>query len=220
MFESPQKDEKAKPAPKPEPAAPAGKHKDRKKLRGGGKKKLEDDAKLGSWFISQAIPRGASETAKAHAKKQLKGARYQDIKVLADAADYILNNWGSDKAKNHPLIQHLGYDRDGLKKLKKLMGRKMQQVNGRTYHADVLQVANKYDLEAEDADALFDWRADKPGRGSRISDQEKMNRFLAKASPETRERMQGMSLADFMVMYKSILKEVLDEDEEDVSQAA
>jgi hypothetical protein len=38
-----------------------------------------------------------------------------------------------------------------------------------------------------------------------------MQKFLAKAKPETKERMQGMAIDDFMVMYKAIMA---DEDEE------
>jgi len=138
---------------------------------------------------------------------------------LRAAADWIESNWDDSRAQEHPLIQNLGYDREGLKKLQKLLKRKLGDVNGRQYHDDVKNMANKYDLESEDADALYDWRVDKPARGRALSDQEKMSRFLAKAKPETKERMQGMSLADFMVMYKAILKEVL-EDEEEVAAAA
>jgi len=199
--------------------APA-RHQDRRELRGGGRKQMDSKAKLNSYFIGQVLPQGASDEAKAHAKEQLKKATYEDLEQLRKAASGILKNWDSDAARQHPLVKNLGYDREGLKKLKKLLKRKLGDVNGRQYHDDVLKMANKYDLESEDADALYDWRADKPGRGRALSDQEKMSRFLAKAKPETRERMQGMSLADFMVMYKSILKEVLDEDEEEVSQAA
>jgi hypothetical protein len=179
---------------------------------------MGDKAKLGSWFISQVLPMGASDDVKRKARTQLKAAKYGDLDAMREAARHILDNWDSDFAQNHALVKHLGYDRDGLKKLEKLVKRKLQNVHGRKYHDDVLRVANQYDLEIEDADALYDWRVDKPARGARISDQEKMNRFMAKAKPETRERMQGMNLADFMVMYKAILKEIL-EDEEDAQAA-
>lgn len=194
-------------------------HENRTRLRGGGRKQMDQKAKLPSFFISKVLPEGASSEAKAHAKDQLKAATYGDLERLRKAAAHIAENWDSDFAKNHALVKHLGYDREGLKKLQRLLKRKLGDVNGRQYHDDVLEMANKYDLESEDADALYDWRVDKPARGRALSDQEKMNRFLAKAKPETRERMQGMSLADFMVMYKSILKEVL-EDEEEEAQAA
>jgi hypothetical protein len=196
----------------------AARHQDRRELRGGGNFQMEDKAKLGSWFISQVLPQGASDAVKRKAREQLKGAKYSDLDAMREAAKHILDNWGSDFAQNHALVKHLGYDRDGLKKLEKLVKRKLQNVNGRRYHDDVLRIANQYDLESEDADTLYDWRADKPPRGRALSDQEKMNRFMAKAKPETRERMQGMNLADFMVMYKAILKEVL-EDEEDAQAA-
>lgn len=194
-------------------------HQDRRELRGGGRKQMDAKAKLNSFFIGKVLPVGASDEIKAAAKEQLKQATYEDLERMRKAAAYILDNWDSDFAQNHALIKHLGYDREGLKKLKKLLKRKLGDVNGRRYHDDVLEIANKYDLESEDADALYDWRVDKPARGRALTDQEKFNRFMAKAKPETRERMRNMDLADFMVMYKSILKEVLDEDEE-IPQAA
>jgi hypothetical protein len=194
-------------------------HQDRAQLRGGGRKQMSAKAKLPSFFIGKVLPVGASDEAKATAKEQLKRATYADLEVLRAAAAWIDSNWDDQRAQEHPLVQHLGYDREGLKKLKKLLKRKLGDVNGRQYHDDVKNMANKYDLESEDADALYDWRVDKPARGRALSDQEKMSRFLAKAKPETKERMQGMSLADFMVMYKAILKEVLEEDEE-VAEAA
>lgn len=193
-------------------------HENRRQLRGGGRKQMDQKAKLPSFFIGKVLPEGASAEAKEIAKRQLKAATYGDLEKLRKAAAHIADNWDSDFARNHALVQHLGYDREGLKKLQRLLKRKLGDVNGRQYHSDVLEMANKYDLESEDADALYDWRVDKPARGRALSDQEKMSRFMAKAKPETRERMQGMSLADFMVMYKSILKEVLD-DEEDAQAA-
>ena len=194
-------------------------HQDRAQLRGGGRKQMSAKAKLPSYFIAKVLPVGASDEAKATAKAQLKKATYADLETLRAAAAWIDNNWDDERARTHPLVEHLGYDREGLKKLKKLLKRKLGDVNGRQYHDDVKNMANKYDLESEDADALYDFRIDKPARGRALSDQEKMSKFLAKAKPETRERMQGMSLADFMVMYKAILKEVL-EDEEEVAEAA
>lgn len=190
------------------------KHQDRKKLRGGGQKKLEDEAHLTSWFISQVLPENAPKAVKDKAREQLKKAKYGDLEAMLAAADHIVEKPDSDFAKNHALVKHLGWDREGLIRLRKLLRRKLKDVHGRTYHPDVLRIANQYGLETEDADALYDWRADKPPRGRPLSDQEKFNRFMAKAKPETRERMQGMALADFMVMYKAILQEVLDDEEE------
>lgn len=193
-------------------------HQDRTELRGGGRKQMDAKAKLNSFFIGKILPEGASEEARAIAKEQLKKATYANLETLRKAAIWLDGHWDDPRAQQHPLIQNLGYDREGLKKLKKLIKRKLGDVNGRQYHEDVLAMANKYDLESEDADALYDWRVDKPARGRALSDQEKMNRFLAKAKPETRERMQGMSVADFMIMYKAILQEVL-EDEEEIAAA-
>jgi len=194
-------------------------HENRKELRGGGRKQMDSPAKLNAYFIGLALPENVNDEAKKYVTEQLKKASYADLEKLRRSAASILENFDDPRAKETALVKHLGYDREGLKKLKRLMARKLGDVNGRRYHDDVLDMANKYDLESEDADALYDFRVDKPARGRALSDQEKMNRFLAKAKPETRERMQGMALADFMVMYNSILKEILEEDEE-LSQAA
>jgi hypothetical protein len=84
-------------------------------------------------------------------------------------------------------------------------------VLGRTYNKTVLNIANRYDLESEDADELAKFKGDKPGFGRKLTPNELMQKFLAKAKPETKERMQGMAIDDFMVMYKAIMA---DEDEE------
>ena len=194
-------------------------HENRKKLQGGGRKQMDAVAKLNAHFIKLVLPDNLSDEAKVVAKEQLKKAKYGDLEKMRRAAAWLADNWEDDRAKEHPLVKNMGFDREGLQKLQKLMKRKLGDVNGRQYHQDVLDMSNKHDLESEDADALYDFRIDKPTRGRALSDQEKMSRFLAKAKPETKERMQGMSVQDFMVMYNAILQEVL-EDEEDLAAAA
>jgi hypothetical protein len=75
----------------------------------------------------------------------------------------------------------------------------------KTYNTTVSSVMDKHDLTDADADAVRKFKKGKPFSGEKISDAEKMRRFLAKAKPETRERMKGVSVADFIAMLGAIL---------------
>lgn len=76
--------------------------------------------------------------------------------------------------------------------------------NHKKWHADVHQTMLKHNLLDTDADQLKTFKGNKPSKGTPISDQVLMQRFLAKAKPETKERMKGMSVADFKLMYAAI----------------
>ena len=78
----------------------------------------------------------------------------------------------------------------------------------------VKQVVTKHSLTDEDVEQVEDFKKSKPMRGKPISDAEKMKRFLQHAKPETKERMKGVSVADFMKMLGAIL------DEEEVGKTA
>jgi hypothetical protein len=81
----------------------------------------------------------------------------------------------------------------------------MHETKGRRYSKTVLDIANQYDLEGEDADELYNFKHGKPWHGQKLTPQQLMQKFLAKAKPETRERMKGMQVADFMAMYNAIM---------------
>lgn len=87
-------------------------------------------------------------------------------------------------------------------------GEKPAKTFSKKYNAKVEQVMHEHKLTDDDADQIKAWKKDRPNVGKPISDAEKLRRFLAKAKPETRERMKGMSPADFV----KILGAILDED--------
>jgi hypothetical protein len=67
-------------------------------------------------------------------------------------------------------------------------------------------------LETSDADSVLDWKKRKPSQGQKLSDAQMLARFLRFAKPETKERMKGMSPADFMKIYSVLV----DDEEGDV----
>lgn len=73
------------------------------------------------------------------------------------------------------------------------------------YAPAVTQVMDKHSLTDKDADEVRAFKNQKPWQGQKISDAEKLRRFLAKAKPETKERMKGISPADFVKMLGAIL---------------
>ena len=68
-------------------------------------------------------------------------------------------------------------------------------------------MVKKNDLDYDDADELKAFKGDKPGFGKKLLPEQIRAKFLAKTTPETRKRVEKMSIADFMIMYKSINKE-------------
>ena len=75
----------------------------------------------------------------------------------------------------------------------------------KAYAKPVTRVMDKYSLTDTDADAVLQFKKGKPFTGEKITDAEKMRRFLAKAKPETKERMKGVSIADFIEMLGAIM---------------
>lgn len=69
-------------------------------------------------------------------------------------------------------------------------------------------VAEKYDLKDADAEALAKFKKSKPKKGKvKLTDAELMKKFLANAKPETKERMKGMSPAEFVKILGAIMDE-------------
>ncbi len=71
----------------------------------------------------------------------------------------------------------------------------------------VKDVMSKHDLKDDDADEVEDFVKRKPDKGKKLTDAQLMQKFLREASPETRERMKGMSVGDFKAMYAAIMDE-------------
>jgi len=76
----------------------------------------------------------------------------------------------------------------------------------KTYAKPVTTVMDKYSLTDDDASEVLKFKKDKP-RGDKVTDAELLRRFLAKAKPETKERMKGVSPAEFVKMLGAIMDE-------------
>lgn len=70
-----------------------------------------------------------------------------------------------------------------------------------------LRIMVKHGLTDEDGDEIKAFKKTKPNVGAKVSPSELMRRFLAKAKPETRERMKGVTPAEFMKMLAAIMDE-------------
>lgn len=216
----PKKEPKPKPKKKEKAKAPehkpTGKHKDRKELRGVPKKKMSDKSDIGRHHFMQSLiaPEGMPEELRTQAKAQLQNATYQDIGTILRNIEHMRASPDSEHTKE---LQESGYTDEDLDHIEHVLKQHMQDVHGRLYHPDMLPVANQHDLESEDLDELYQWKRHSPKHGKKLSPQELFNRFLKHAKPETKSRMQGMPLSDFMVMYKAIMK---DTDEEGGAKTA
>jgi hypothetical protein len=192
-----------------------GKHKDRKELLGKPKKKGDAETKVHStqYLVDLAAPEAMDPEVRKKTQDRMFDLRLGTAQKLFEHLSAALKN--PDGAYSRGLLES-GYTTEGIRELHWELGHLVRPYAERKYTQPVLEVANQYDLESEDADALYDFKVDKPSTGFRINETQLMQKFLAKAKPETRERMKGMSLADFMVMYKSIMKD----EEEGAAEAA
>lgn len=84
---------------------------------------------------------------------------------------------------------------------------KPKKTYSKKYHPSVAEVMDKHSLTDADADEVKAFKKAKPFTGEKISDAEKLRRFLAKAKPETKERMKGISPAEFIKMLGAIMDE-------------
>jgi hypothetical protein len=80
-----------------------------------------------------------------------------------------------------------------------------EQLKGAKKKLEAAQSEDYSGVEKE----LAAFGASKPRRGEKLSDAELMKRFLAKAAPETKERMKGVTPAEF----KEIMAAIMDEEE-------
>jgi hypothetical protein len=212
--EKPKEKPKKTEAPKPEkteapteieaPTAPTGKHKDRKELRAKPKAKMSDAVEITTELTDLVLPEGMDPKRREQAKAQLAEASYQLLAQLRDNAAQAVKE---PKGKYMKALLSSGYTEEGVAKMHAALTKTLVAAEGKKYHPDVLKVANQYDLEAEDADEVRDFKADKPSRGKKLTPQELFTKFMAKAKPETKKRMQGMDIGDFMAMYNAIMAE-------------
>ena len=88
----------------------------------------------------------------------------------------------------------------------------------------LIPLANEHELNADDLDCVRRFRLDKPkwsAFGDKLSPTQLRTKFLqhSMTKPETRKRGLEMPLADFMVMYKSIMKDEDDEGEINIQES-
>lgn len=212
-------------APKPEPskieeaAKPEtpGKHKDRKELTGKPRKHGDEATKLmlPKSVVGLGAPEGMDPEVREKTIERMQALSLGEAKKLILHLSHAVKDMASTYAKG---LLESGYTVEGIQKLHEALRARVRPYEAPHYAKAVLEIANLHDLEPEDADAVYDFRAKKPPVGLHLTDAQLMQRFLAKAKPETRDRMQGMSLADFMVMYKSIMADA--EEDEVAAEAA
>ena len=94
--------------------------------------------------------------------------------------------------------------------------RKPRKAPAKKWHPKVMEVMQKHNLTDVDADEVKAFKNDKPASGAKVSPSVLMQRFLAKAKPETKERMKGVSPGDFM----KILAAIMDDGEGAVKMAS
>jgi hypothetical protein len=76
------------------------------------------------------------------------------------------------------------------------------------YPKAVTEVMDKHKLTDDDADEVRAYRKKKPAKGGvKKTDAQLMKEFLANAKPETKERMKGMSPAEFMKVLGAIMED-------------
>lgn len=115
---------------------------------------------------------------------------------------YLHDHPGADKSKH--TVKKKDDDKGGGEKE---LGGGEAKKPAKKRHPDVHAVMKQHDLKDEDADELEKFKKNKPMKGKPLSDAQLMQKFLAKASPETKERMKGMSVGDFKKMYAAIMDE-------------
>ena len=187
-----------------------GVYKHREELRGKARSDVGGTTRVRppQVLISLAAPSGLSADSADMMRKKMRDLTFDGAKDLFGRINHALENPDSQYMEG---LRRNGYTEGDLKALRKGLKKHLAPYVGRRYDETVLAIANNFDLEPEDADALYEFRGDKPGRGTKLSDAQVFEKFLAKAKPETRDRMRGMPLAEFMDMYKAIMAE----DEED-----
>lgn len=144
---------------------------------------------------------------------------YIEKYVGRDEFDYVQDifDHASPKAQNKAIKNLASYqktlsgeDADNVGKLvKALKGRRPKAAApgkpySKHYAKPVTDVMDAYSLTDGDAGEVLKFKKDRP-KGHRVSDAVLLQRFLAKAKPETKERMKGVSPAEFVKMLGAIM---------------
>lgn len=112
------------------------------------------------------------------------------------------------------IAEESGADAKELTKAKKLLEKSVKDSSQhdkapaksykKSYKPAVTKVMDKHSLTDDDAAQVKAFKSDKPPSGAPVSPAVLMQRFMAKAKPETKERMKGMSPKEFMAMLAAI----------------
>lgn len=86
-------------------------------------------------------------------------------------------------------------------------GNKPSKTWKKKYSPKVESVMDQHALTDEDADQVREFKSDRPSSGVVLTPAQLMQRFLAKAKPETKERMKGLTPAEFMQMLGAIMED-------------
>lgn len=183
-----------------------GVHEGREELRGKARSNVSGSTRIRppQDLVNLATPSGLSAGTADAMRRQMRDLTLDGAKDLFKRLNHAIQNPESRYMRG---LQRNGYDEGDLKRLRLGLKEHLAPYVGRRYAYHVLAIANNNDLEAEDADALHSFRGGKPydREGSTDAKDKKIfKKFLAQAEPETRERMRGMRLQDFMDMYDAV----------------
>ena len=180
-----------------------------KSSEGGGKSLSPADSKklgeaLSQWHESGSDPIYAVSSNAAAGKPippeaAKKALSKIDTLLMGDMSPADKKQLSSAKAM---LEKVTGTKSEGGGKAKSEKPKKTYKKN---YRPKMESVMDKHDLTDDDAAAVIEFSTDRPRKGKEQTPAELMRRFLAKAKPETKERMKGMNPNEFMVMLRAIL---------------
>ena len=199
------------------------KHKGRTQLRGVAKKQMEDPAELGDRDLGDFLPvtkltRLPAERGR-RLREGLKKATFNELEALEKITQFIVENPDDEYSKKHWMTESLGLTPAEIKTFHKGVRKKLADARGRLYGERVLEIANNNDLEGLDADAVHQFRLDKPKWGRQLTPEQLKQKFLQGpwADAETKERVRDMTADEFMAMRNAIFDE---EEEEEMGASA
>lgn len=189
-----------------------------KQEQGGSSKALSpSDSKtlseaLGQWYESASDPIYAVSSMAASGKpisSEAASAAHKKIKSMLDNAEaFKLSD--ADKKQLSSAQTLLEKVTGGSSK-----SEKPKKTFRKNYRPKMEAVMSKHGLTDEDAKAVIEFSTDRPRKGKEQPPAVLMQRFMAKASPETKERMKGMTPDEF----KTMLRAIMDQDEGEVKMA-
>lgn len=214
------KGDEKKPEPKKEERAPVeSKPTEKTPAPADPKQKVSVPKDLGE-ILSQWHDNGSDPiyevSSNAYAGKQpTAGAVHESLTKI----EGWLSNWdtkakanGWDDKDKKSLTKAVDMLKKSLPKAEKKPAAKSYS---KKYNKTVTDVMDKHNLTDDDADEIKKHKGKlfNPKAKERMTDAERMRKFLSMAKPETKERMKGMSPAEFM----KILGAIMDDDGEQAS---